>query len=869
MFLREFESILKKCKPRNLHILGDFNINLHRLEGETAKSFEELILSNGLFPLISIPTHVKPGCKPSCIDNIFTTNISSVLSSGTIVFGTSHHRSIFQLTDRYYEDIEKVATVQYYDFSNSKTEKFLESIEEVFGIYDQANLQQFLSIYNEKVDEIFKLKSPKISKRNRKCNPWITDALIISIEKKETLYNDWDDTRNKISPEGDRNLHKKYSDYRRCLKHTITAAKNKYHGKKFQQNVGNFKKTWEVINELRGKHKSTIRSQFIIDNEKITNRRVIANEFNKYFVSLASKMNEPSAIGIEMSPITNFTEFLKSSNQSSIFLEDCTINEIEEIINSLENNKASDIPINLIKKSAFIIAPILARTFNDCMKEGVFPDDLKIGRITPIYKKGAAESIENYRPVSTLPIFGKIFEKVIYERLYSFFVSQNIMNPQQFGFRKGHSTSHALNFAIDHIEKAISQKSHVLAIFIDFSKAFDTIDHEILLHKLWHYGIRGSAHKLIKSYLLNRIQYTHILNEKSEKANVVYGVPQGSVLGPLLFLIYINDLIKCSQLSCFVLFADDTNIFVTGKNYNEAARNANSILDAVCKYTQANKLHINKEKTCFMHFLPKGLKMDNTADKIPLSLNGNEIEEVSETKFLGITIDNQLSWESHLNILHKKLKCCTGQLNRIIDLIPKELHKSLYHTLYESHLSYGITVWGGVPFKKLKPLFIAQKLCLRIIFGDRKAYLEKFQTSARARPYLQQKLGQDFYQKEHSKPLFNNNQILTVHNLHKYQTLLSTFKILKLRTPIAVHNCFKISNRKDYLLHMPINASVNFIYDATSLWLTLLSCPESAIIKDFTVGVGRVKSKVRELILCRQKMGDENDWCENTNFNLR
>ena len=255
-------------------------------------------------------------------------------------------------------------------------------------------------------------------------------------------------------------------------------------------------------------------------------------------------------------------------------------------------------------------------------------------------------------------------------------------------------------------------------------------------------------------------------------------------------------------------------------------------------------MHINKEKTCFMHFLPKGLKMDNTADKIPLSLNGNEIEEVSETKFLGITIDNQLSWESHLNILHKKLKCCTGQLNRIIDLIPKELHKSLYHTLYESHLSYGITVWGGVPFKKLKPLFIAQNLCLRIIFGDRKAYLEKFQTSARARPYLQQKLGQDFYQKEHSKPLFNNNQILTVHNLHKYQTLLSTFKILKLRTPIAVHNCFKISNRKDYLLHMPINASVNFIYNATSLWLTLLSCPESAIIKDFTVGVGRVNQKL-------------------------
>ena len=271
---------------------------------------------------------------------------------------------------------------------------------------------------------------------------------------------------------------------------------------------------------------------------------------------------------------------------------------------------------------------------------------------------------------------------------------------------------------------------HVLAIFIDFSKAFDTIDHKILLHKLWHYGIRGNAHSLLQDYLSKRKQYTNILNEESDKAFVIYGVPQGSVLGPLLFLIYINDLIECSEQASFVLFADDTNIFVAGCSYNEAVEKANGILSCVSKYTRANKLHINLEKTCFMHFQPKNSIPIADTDNVTLSLNGNEVEEVSETKFLGVTIDNQLSWVAHLTYFSKKLKCCSGQINRISNLIPEELYKSIYHTLFESHLSYGITVWGGVSMAKLRPLFISQKRCIRILFGDKQAYLEKFKTSA-------------------------------------------------------------------------------------------------------------------------------------------
>ena len=235
--------------------------------------------------------------------------------------------------------------------------------------------------------------------------------------------------------------------------------------------------------------------------------------------------------------------------------------------------------MKIIKKSNNFIRPILAQHFNYLIKIGKFPDDLKTGRITPIYKKDDAELLENYRPISTLPIFGKLFEKIIYSRLYSFFVSQNLLHEKQFGFRKNHSTSHAINYSVNHVNNSLKNKEHVLGIFIDLilNKAFDTIDHQILLSKLETYGIRANAHSLITSYLSCRKQYVSVLGENSELLDVLYGVPQGSCLGPLLFLIYINDLCNVSKSEQFILFADDTNIFVKAKTEAETIDLANKI----------------------------------------------------------------------------------------------------------------------------------------------------------------------------------------------------------------------------------------------------------------------------------------------------
>ena len=281
---------------------------------------------------------------------------------------------------------------------------------------------------------------------------------------------------------------------------------------------------------------------------------------------------------------------------------------------------------------------------------------------------------------------------------------------------------------------------------------------------------------------------------------------------------------------------------------------------------KANKLHINKTKSCFMHFNPK--KKTEEILHIPLILDSSEVKEVQETKFLGVILDNNLSWQPHISNLAKKLKCSIGQLNRIMHFIPNTLHKTLYHTLFESHMGYAITVWGGLSTNQLKSVFTVQKHCLRVLFGDKEAYLDKYKTSARCRAVESQILGREFYEKEHTKPLFNNHRIMTVHNLYKYQIITGLYNILKSRTPLSVYNCFNISRRKENRLLSPFPSKF-FVYNASSLWNIFRGCPEGSGITDCSKGVSNIKSKLRALIFRRQKMGDPDEWECEINFCFR
>ena len=890
-FNMQYKNILKELNGQKAYILGDFNVNFLNLAGPDEDMLEELIFTHGFAPTVSIPTHKMPHCSKTCIDNIHTNDIHSSTLSGVIDDKNSHHRPIFCLkqlpTSINQEQTPKTPDkiTIHYNYSNTNLETLCDEIENDIDTFLHGcdSFESFITLFQEKIDISCKLSSPKTTKRNSITNPWITNGLINSVEKKARLYFEWCKTKTLNNPEGDLGKHTTYKEYKKYLKMAVKGAKAKHYSDKFDKHRHNPKKTWQVINELRGKSKNQLKDDFIIDGNRVICRRTIANKFNSYFTSLANNLNEKvlSENNLSIQPIDSFTQFMSKSVNHSIYLEETCPGEILEIIHEFDNGKASDIPIAVVKKPAHLLSTTLAKLYNNCIQSGAFPSLFKVGKVTPIYKKDNKENVENYRPVSILPIFGKIFEKIIYKRLYTFFTAKGILHDEQFGFRKGHSTSHALHKSVDSITKSISSGQHVLGIFIDLSKAFDTLDHSILLKKLENYGVRGQALSLLKSYLTGRSQYVSFLNATSDTLSIQYGVPQGSILGPLLFLLYMNDIINCYDSSdCkFVLYADDTNIFVSGPSKESTYIKANIVLDFVSTFMQSNLLHINMSKCCYIHFQPAS-ESDETCARVrpyanendksrAIFVNGHKILQVPSTKFLGVVIDEKLSWDPHIRYLRKKLRSITGAINRIKRSVPGEHYRMLYSALFESHLTYGISVWGSA--LKDQPndkLFVTQKHCIRILFGDLDAYLDKHATCARARPYSSQKLGAVFFEKEHTKPIFNRLKLLTVQNLYKYYCISEIFKIIKLRTPYSLYSILELSKRDtSHAIILPSKTNT-FLYIASNLWNTVHKQILNKSGDGLATSISLVKLRCKVIILRCQALNDSDHWTSH-NFQIQ
>ena len=502
---------------------------------------------------------------------------------------------------------------------------------------------------------------------------------------------------------------KTYRDLINKLKRKSCVA---HYKKYFSQHLNNSKKTWTGVNSvLNRKSKQKISDIFLnVDGKLYTDQKMVSKLFNNYFVNVADKL----AAKIPK-PNTKFQDYLKNPNEHSIYLKETTPAEVDDIIKGLDANKAADlygISTKVIIMGGQVISEIISLLFNMSLAHGKFPKPFKNAKVIPCHKDDSRLETSNYRPISLLPTMSKIFEKLMYSRLMDFIKKHNILYKNQFGFQSNMSTEYAVNALLNNIFQTLEEKEYGVCILLDFAKAFDTVNHEILTKKLEYYGIRGTALQWLKSYLCNRMQCTEVGDTQSELEYIKCGVPQGSVLGPLLFLLYINDIVESSKIFKFILFADDTSLYYSTKNPLDIQETVNNELANISDWLSANRLSLNVGKSKLLYFTNNSR---SELAKIEIKINNQILAEVSDAKYLGVYIDNKLQWETHINNIKLRLSKGIGILAKIRHYVPSQVLRSLYFTFINSHTDYNLLNWGTAPKSNLDKISSKLRKAIRII----------------------------------------------------------------------------------------------------------------------------------------------------------
>lgn len=484
-----------------------------------------------------------------------------------------------------------------------------------------------------------------------------------------------------------------YKEYRNKLNKIITQTKNIYYKNKIIQNSNNVKKNYNLISEATNEINNKSNEIIHLSNENnklITDSRDVANQFNNYFINIGQRMAE--TITIPPNPIK-----IKNTCYSSMFLNPVTQNEVIKYISSLKNNCSpgiDEITTKIIKAIHVHIAEPLTHIINLILETGKVPDQFKTSIVTPIHKAGSKSLTENYRPISLISNLGKIFEKCLKDRLTDFLDRNNILSANQFGFTSGLSTADAMCELTNEITTNLNNGLKCFAVFLDLSKAFDTVSHPILMDVLESYGIRGNALNIFKNYLTNRTQYTRINQTLSEPNIIKMGVPQGTVLGPILFNIYLNAMSSLTVNGKIVSYADDTVIVFNDTSWQRVKDKFVGGILTIKHFLDSFRLSLNLKKTKYMAFSITDKNRPNYGD-IQIDNLSDPIEEVSTIKYLGIIIDNNLKWHSHILYLTKKVRFLIHKFYLLREFLSKKLMIMIYKALVEQLLRYGILVWGG------------------------------------------------------------------------------------------------------------------------------------------------------------------------------
>ena len=536
-------------------------------------------------------------------------------------------------------------------------------------------------------------KIQRLNRRKHFIEPWMNRELLTLINKKNDKYRDWKSTNNDVEYEVKK---VNFKTFEKIVKDNIRAAKREYYFKTFTSQKNDIKKTWKTIDETlnRRKNKSKFPSEFIVNNRSIADQKEIADQFNIFFSNIGSTLSD--SIEIDDSTL-DFTDYLNNPTQHHFNFNTITESETLSIINKLKSKNSSgrdEISNKLLKSIKDEIAKPLTIIINQSLKTGVFPDALKIAKVKPLYKKGDNFCLNNYRPISLLPTISKIFERVMFTQLYSYLNANNLLSEQQYGFRSQHSTELACVKLVDYITTEMDNIKKIktpTAIYLDLSKAFDTLNFNILLNKLQYYGINGTSLSLIRNYLTNRFQYVQFENSESDLLEIKTGIPQGSILGPLFFSIMINDLVNSSNKFKFLMYADDTTIYFNLEDFPIENREVliNNELEKVNKWLKLNKLAVNVDKTKSMLFHKR-----RPVTPIQFSINNRIIDVVQHFNYLGIMLDADMSWKTHVAMVRNKLSRINGILHRLKYIYPQSILITLYKSLFVPHINYGSLLWG-------------------------------------------------------------------------------------------------------------------------------------------------------------------------------
>ena len=705
---------------KSVVLIGDININIAQDSSDPNCSYYlDQLAFHGL-----LPAHTFPTRNASCLDHVI---LRSNRFSATYVLDsyiTDHAPLVFCLNCKVKRNIPKTSFLKI-DYP-SLCQKL--AVTDFNSVYLSTDANVAATNFINKITEatVFYSKPVTIPHHKRTIKPWLTPGLVRCIRHRDRLHmavnHDKDNAIMKVT----------YTRYRNFCNNLLKKLKTEYEKAEFRKNKNNPKGMWNTINKI-----ANIKQKSPPPNELLSlshDPQASVNSVNHYFAGIGKTLanailrkhdehscNKPHVSGQHLSP------------RDSMVLFETDPLEIDSIITNLKNDSATgidNIPTLLIKNAKSSLVGPITHICNLCLATGVFPDILKNALVHPIHKAGNRDSVGNYRPISVLTAISKILEKLINRRLVNYIKHNNILSANQFGFIKGKSTDDATLLLTETIAKNLDAKKKVIGVFLDMSKAFDTVSVPILLTKMASIGIRGIALDIFRSYLTNRTQWVRIGNYTSEPVTLSFGVPQGSVLGPSLFLLYINSLCEKSLLNCDIItYADDTALIVHGEDWDEAKHYTEIALKEIITWLDDNLLTLNVDKTKFVTFAirtntqpPADFVVGAHSCRSQDNCSCQNLSRTTSIKYLGLMIDSSLNWSAHIGQLTARTRKLIPIFWKLRNSADHETLLCVYYALAQSLLQYCIVVWGGIGKTALLPLERTQRAILKVMLGRPRRY---------------------------------------------------------------------------------------------------------------------------------------------------